>query len=73
MINILTFRDGRASGSNKLESQRVGDIMLKNMNMLEVSLILAIKIPCFLLYKQCIFAYISEAFYGIRQKKDNLQ
>ncbi|XP_071517812.1 FERM, ARHGEF and pleckstrin domain-containing protein 1 isoform X1 [Panulirus ornatus] len=27
--------DGRASGSNKLESQRVGDIMLKNMNMLK--------------------------------------
>ncbi|KAK8745782.1 hypothetical protein OTU49_000005 [Cherax quadricarinatus] len=28
--------DGRASGSNKLESQRVGDIMLKNMNMLKM-------------------------------------
>lgn len=28
--------DGRTSGSNKLESQRVGDIMLKNMNMLEL-------------------------------------
>ncbi|XP_042242881.1 FERM, ARHGEF and pleckstrin domain-containing protein 1-like isoform X7 [Homarus americanus] len=28
--------DGRASGSNKLESQRVGDIMLKNMSMLKM-------------------------------------
>ncbi|XP_063605248.1 FERM, ARHGEF and pleckstrin domain-containing protein 1-like isoform X3 [Penaeus indicus] len=32
----LALWDGRASGSNKLESQRVGDIMLKNMNMLEL-------------------------------------
>ncbi|CAL4121623.1 unnamed protein product, partial [Meganyctiphanes norvegica] len=28
--------DGRVSGSNKVESQKVGDIMLKNMNMLEL-------------------------------------
>lgn len=28
--------DGRASGSNKMESQRIGDIMLKNMSMLKL-------------------------------------
>ncbi|XP_066941559.1 FERM, ARHGEF and pleckstrin domain-containing protein 1 isoform X5 [Macrobrachium rosenbergii] len=34
--NRLAQWDGRTSGSNKLESQRVGDIMLKNMSMLEL-------------------------------------
>ncbi|XP_050687735.1 FERM, ARHGEF and pleckstrin domain-containing protein 1-like isoform X2 [Eriocheir sinensis] len=28
--------DGRASGSNKMESQRIGDIMLKNMSMIKL-------------------------------------
>lgn len=39
MLRVFTCflsRDGRASGANKLESQRVGDIMLKHMGMLKV-------------------------------------
>lgn len=35
-IFFFFYRDGRASGSNKMESQRIGDIMLKNMSMLKV-------------------------------------
>lgn len=30
------FRDGRSSGTNKAESQRIGDLMLKYVDMLQV-------------------------------------
>ena len=45
------FRDGRSGGGNKVDSHKVGDLMIKLINVLEVNVL-------FFFMETCKFVYI---------------